>query len=331
MNASESKRIAVLGGGAWATALAQAQSDAGNDVRIWLRDAEVLRAIRHERENPRYLPGVRLDPRLQATDDPAEALAGADCVLMAVPAQALREALTELAARIPARAPLVLCSKGIERTSGALPSRVAASILPGHPVAALSGPSFAADVARRLPTAVTVAAEDGQLAADLARILSSRRFRCYSTDDLAGVEAGGALKNVLAIAAGIVIGRELGSSAQAALITRGFVELRRLASALGARPETVMGLSGLGDLILTCSSEKSRNFAYGVALGRAQPVENLPLAEGVATAGIAARIARERAIVVPIIDAVARITDGSLTIEAAIGELLDRPLRPETE
>src|SRR5690606_31992198 len=157
---------------------------------------------------------------------------------------------------------------GIERTSGALPSRVAASILPGHPVAALSGPSFAADVARRLPTAVTVAAEDGQLAADLARILSSRRFRCYSTDDLAGVEAGGALKNVLAIAAGIVIGRELGSSAQAALITRGFVELRRLASALGARPETVMGLSGLGDLILTCSSEKSRNFAYGVALGR---------------------------------------------------------------
>lgn len=324
-------RIAVLGGGAWGTALAQAQRAADNDVRLWLRDPDIVAMIGRDHENRRYLPGIRLDTRLAATGDIAHALAGADCVLVATPAQALRAALELLAPHFAVAVPVVLCCKGIERTSGARPSQIAESAIPGRPVAVLSGPSFAVDVARGLPTAVTLAAKEDALARDLSLMLSSRQFRCYSSDDIAGVEAGGALKNVLAIAAGIVMGRGLGSSAQAALITRGFVELRRIAAALGAVPETVMGLSGLGDLILTCSSEKSRNFAYGMALGRGDPVQDLPLAEGAATAGIAARIARDHAIDAPIINAVGRILDGDIAIDAAIEELLNRPLRPETE
>ncbi len=324
-------RIAVLGGGAWGTALAQAQCAAGNAVRLWLRDAEIAREIAATGRNSRYLPGIPLDPGLHVSSDPQEVLASADCILMAVPTQSLRLALSGIARHLPPRAPLVLCCKGIERGTGARPSQVAASIVPAAPVAMLSGPSFAVDVARGLPTAVTVAAPDAALAARLSHMLSSRQFRCYSSTDLAGVEAGGALKNVLAIAAGIVIGRQLGSSAQSALITRGFVELRRLAAALGADPETVMGLSGLGDLILTCGSEKSRNFAYGLALGRGDRLEGLPLAEGAATAGIAASIARRHGIDVPIIGAVARILDGEIAIETAIDELLNRPLRPEAE
>lgn len=327
----EKSRVAVLGGGAWGTALAQAQCAAGNRVRLWLRDLDMIAMINRERVNARYLPDVLLDPRLVATANINEAMEGADCVLVAIPAQALRGALQEHAAEFDAAIPLVLCCKGIERATGALPSQIAEAVLHGRPVASLSGPSFAIDVARGLPTAVTVAARHEELAVRLSQIVSSRQFRCYSSDDLAGVEAGGALKNILAIAAGIVVGKGLGSSAQAALITRGFVELRRVAAALGAQPETVMGLSGLGDLILTCGSEKSRNFAYGLALGRGASLDNLPLAEGVATAGIAARIARDHAIAAPIIDAVGRILDGTIDIDEAIDELLNRPLRPEAD
>ena len=254
-------RIAVLGGGAWGTALAATMLRAGNDVVLWARDKDVVNALNERRENPVYLPGIVLDSGLRATADPAEALSGTEIALAAVPAQAMAETLGRLRSVIPARAPLVLCAKGIERGTGRLLSQVAAEALPGHPIAALSGPSFATDVARGLPTAVTVAAPDAALAADLAATFSSPAFRCYSTDDLVGVEVGGALKNVLAIAAGAIAGAGLGASAQAAMVTRGFVELRRIGAAFGARPETLMGLSGLGDLILTCSSSQSRNFA----------------------------------------------------------------------
>ncbi|MEP9397510.1 NAD(P)H-dependent glycerol-3-phosphate dehydrogenase [Mesorhizobium sp. KR2-14] len=323
-------RITVLGGGAWGTALALTMARAGNAVRLWARDAAMVAAIR-QGENPHYLPGIRLDPPLDATTDLDEALRGADCVLVVTPAQALRAVLTQAKPHMPAGVPLVLCAKGIERDTGTLLSQIAEEILPGNPVAALSGPSFATDVARGLPTAVVIAAREESQAAALAQRFSTGSFRCYSTDDLVGVELGGALKNVFAIAAGAVTGAGLGASAQAAMVTRAFAELRRIGAAFDVRPETLMGLSGFGDLMLTCSSAQSRNFSYGLALGRGEPLAGRPLAEGVATAAIAARIARERGIDAPITTAVAQILAGALTIHEAVEALMSRPLRPEAE
>ena len=320
----------MLGGGAWGTALAHTQCLAGNRVTLFARDTRTVTTLNEERQNPAYLSGITLSPHIRATNHPAEATANATCVLAAIPAQALRASLTELRAHLPADVPLVLCAKGIERETGCLPADIARDRLPQTPVAALSGPSFAVDVARGLPTAVTVASEDETRASDLAALLSGPQFRCYSTTDLVGVEIGGALKNVLAIAVGIVFGAELGASAQAALTTRGFAELCRIGAALGAKQQTLSGLSGLGDLILTCGSTKSRNFAYGVALGRGEPVVGLPLAEGVATAAIAAKIAGERGMDAPIIDAVDRILAGRATVGEAVASLLSRPLKPES-
>ena len=326
---STGQRIAVLGGGAWGTALAVTTIRAAHRTVLWARDGDVVVAVNDRHENDAYLPGIMLPEQLAATSSLGEAVDGADCVLAVVPAQALRGVLGELAGVLPAGVPLVLCAKGIERETGMLLSSVAAELLPDNPVAALSGPSFATDVARGLPTAVTIAARDPNRAGELAVLLSTPSFRCYSSTDLVGVEAGGALKNVLAIAAGAVSGAGLGASAQAAMVTRGFVELRRLGGALGAEPETLMGLSGLGDLILTCGSAQSRNFAYGSALGRGESLEGRPLAEGVATAGIAARLAAERSIDAPIIDAVAALLDGRLTIAQAVRTLMSRPLKSE--
>jgi glycerol-3-phosphate dehydrogenase (NAD(P)+) len=323
--------VAVLGGGAWGTALALTALRGGHATTFWMRDAEAVAAVNRRHENPGYLPGVALDPGLVATSDLDGALAGASCVLAVAPAQALRGLAGQIAGRIAPGVPIVVCAKGIESGTGKRLSDIVRAVLPGHPPAALSGPSFAADVARGLPTAVTVAADGAGLAAELARTLSAPQFRCYSTDDLVGVEIGGALKNVLAIAAGAVAGAGLGASAQAAIVTRGFVELRRLGASFGARPETLMGLSGLGDLVLTCSSAQSRNFAYGMALGRGGPVSGLRLAEGVATAGIAAALAADRGIDAPITAAVDRLLCGTLSIGQAIEDLLSRPLKAEDE
>lgn len=322
--------VTVLGGGAWGTALAMQMRRAGHPVRLWARDAGTVAAIRRG-ENPRYLPDVTIEGGIEATTDSAEALAGAGCVLAVTPAQALRAVFGSVGRDVPSGAPLVLCAKGIEHGTGLLLSQIAGELLPGNPVAALSGPSFAADLARELPTAVVIAAGDEALAASLAQSFSTERFRCYSTGDLVGVEIGGALKNVFAIAAGAVTGAGLGASAQAAMVTRGFVELRRIGQAFGAEAETVMGLSGLGDLLLSCASAQSRNFAYGLALGRGESLEGRPLAEGVATAGIAARIAGERGIDAPIITAVAGILAGRITINEAVSALMTRPLKTEAE
>lgn len=323
--------IAVLGGGAWGSALASTARLGGHDVRLWARDAGTVEAINERRENPRYLPGLKLAEGIKATVDLREALRSADLVLAATPAQALRDMLLEAAGAVPRDIPVMLCAKGIEQKTGRLLSEVVGEVLPDNPIAALSGPSFATDVARGLPTAVVVAARDGDLAARLAANLSAPQFRCYSSDDLVGVEIGGALKNVLAIAAGAVIGSGFGASAQAAMVTRGFVELRRLGAAFGAQPETLMGLSGLGDLVLTCGSGQSRNFAYGLALGKGENLAGRPLAEGVATAGIAAKIARERGIEAPIVDAVDRILAGEIGIRDAVAELMSRPLKSEAD
>ncbi|MBX3583910.1 MAG: NAD(P)-dependent glycerol-3-phosphate dehydrogenase [Rhizobiaceae bacterium] len=325
-----SMKVAVLGGGAWGTALAMQMERAGHAVRLWARNAELVEAIRRG-ENPRYLPGVTIGGGLGATIVASDALHGADCVLVVTPAQALRAVLGTIGQHVPKNVPVVLCAKGIEHDTGLLLSQIAVEFLPGNPVAALSGPSFAADLARSLPTAVVIAAEEEERAAALAQAFSTERFRCYSTADLVGVEIGGALKNVFAIAAGAVTGAGLGASAQAAMVTRGFVELRRIAQSFGAESETVMGLSGLGDLLLSCGSAQSRNFSYGLALGRGESLLGLPLAEGVATAGIAARIASERGIRAPIISAVAAILAGRMNITEAVSALMTRPLRAEAE
>jgi glycerol-3-phosphate dehydrogenase (NAD(P)+) len=324
----KSWRIAVLGGGAWGTALALAMLRAGHSVRLFARDSETVAAIGRG-ENPRYLPGIAIAPGIEATSHIGTALADADCVLVVTPAQALRETLAAARQAMPAGIPLVLCAKGIERDTGDLLSSIAGEILPANPVAALSGPSFASDVAKGLPTAVVVASREEGLAAELAARFSAENLRCYSSDDLIGVEIGGALKNVFAIAAGAVAGAGLGASAQAAMVTRGFVELRRLGAAFGARPETLMGLSGLGDLLLTCSSAQSRNLAYGLALGQGKPLAGLKLAEGVPTAAIATRIAAERGIDAPIVTAVSAILDGTITIRQAVTALMTRPLKTE--
>ena len=324
---SDGFRVAVLGGGAWGTALALAMLRAGHAVSLWARDVETVEAISRG-ENPRYLPGIPIEHGIAATTDIGTALADADCVLAVVPAQSLRGVLAKAKPHMPADVPLVLCAKGIERDTGALLSSVVAEILPGNPVAVLSGPSFATDVARGLPTAVVVAGRE-DLAVDLAQRFSALNLRCYSSDDVTGVEIGGALKNVFAIAAGAVTGAQLGASAQAAMVTRGFAELRRIGAAFGARPETLMGLSGLGDLLLTCSSVQSRNFAYGLALGRGEALTGRPLAEGVPTAAIAARITAEQAIDAPIIAAVAAILDGTVSINDAVAALMSRPLKTE--
>ncbi|MCX8568936.1 NAD(P)H-dependent glycerol-3-phosphate dehydrogenase [Aminobacter sp. MET-1] len=323
-------KVTVLGGGAWGTALALAMLRAGHAVSLWARDADSVAAIA-KGQNPRYLPNISFETGIVATTDLATALAGADCVLVVTPAQALRSVLSEAKPHVAVHVPLVLCAKGIERDTGRLLSDIAAETLPQNPVAALSGPSFATDVSRGLPTAVVVAAEDEARASALALRFSAANLRCYSSDDLIGVEIGGALKNVFAIAAGAVTGAGLGASAQAALVTRGFVELRRIGAAFGARPETLMGLSGLGDLMLTCSSVQSRNFAYGVALGKGEELSGRPLAEGVATAYIAARIARERGLDAPIIEAVAALLDNAITINEAVAGLMTRPLRAEAD
>jgi glycerol-3-phosphate dehydrogenase (NAD(P)+) len=323
-------RIAILGGGAWGTALALTAARAGHEAQLWARDLNIVEAVNLRNENPDYLPRVKFDSPVTASADAAEVMRGAALILAVIPAQSLRAALEQLAHSVPASVPLVLCAKGIERESGLLLSKLAAKLLPSNPIAVLSGPSFALDVARGLPTAVTVAAADERLAADIAAMLSSAAFRCYTTTDVIGVEAGGALKNVLAVAVGAARGRGLGASAEAALITRGFVELRRLAESFGARPETPLGLSGLGDLILTCSSPQSRNFSYGLALGRGESLEGRPLAEGVATAFIAAKIAKERGIEAPITMAAAAILEGKATIDGAVAALLMRPLKAET-
>ena len=323
------EKIAVLGAGAWGTALALTQVRAARKTMLWGRSAETVNAINETLQNPDYLPGITFDEAIKATTDAELALKDATLILAVIPSQMLRGLLDSIGALVPKAAPIVLCAKGIERTTGKLMSAVVNDCLPGNPVAALSGPSFAIDVSRGLPTAVTIAANSAVLAADLAVRLSTPTLRCYSSDDLTGVEVGGALKNVLALAAGAVRGSALGFSAEAALITRGFAELRRIGVALGARPETLMGLSGLGDLILTCSSAQSRNLSYGIALGGGESLDGRPLAEGVATARIAAQVAARLGIEVPIITATAAILDGQLSVTEAVSALLSRPLKSE--
>jgi glycerol-3-phosphate dehydrogenase (NAD(P)+) len=320
-------RIAVIGAGAWGTALACVAARAGREVVLCARNAVNAAEIAATRSNPK-LSGVRLDASIAVTHDIA--LAGAaDIILMAMPAQNLREATAALAPHLKKATPVIACAKGIERGTHKFMTEVIAETAPYATPAILSGPSFADDVARGLPTAVTLAAKDEALASALVQALGSATFRPYHTTDVRGVEIGGAAKNVLAIAAGIVAGRKLGASALAALTTRGFSELVRLGRACGARSETMAGLSGLGDLILTCSSPQSRNFALGIALGRGEARPKGKLAEGEFTAPVLVELAASQGVDMPVSHAVAAILSGAATIDEAIESLLTRPFKAE--
>lgn len=322
--------IAVVGAGAWGTALANAMA-AQEDVLIWAREAEVAACINADHANPLFLPGIPLSPRVRATTSLSD-LASIDLWLVVPPAQFLGRVLAE--APLAHQPTLILCAKGIEAGSHRLMADVAAAAAPNAPLAVLSGPSFAAEVARGLPTAVTLAAATEAEAAKLAERIARPTFRPYASDDIIGAEIGGAVKNVLAIACGVVIGAGLGENARAAIIARGFAEMTRFGLARGAKAETLSGLSGLGDLVLTCGSTQSRNMRLGVALGEGQTAEQalagkLSVAEGAATAPVLVEAAAEAQVDMPISAAVADLLAGRASVPQVVQRLLRRPLKSE--
>ena len=327
------QRIGIVGGGAWGTALAVTVRRAGREIVLWAREAEVVAAINQRHENPLFLPGIAIDPAIVATGDLAMA-AASDVVLLVVPAQHLRAVAGAIAPTLRPGAAVVICTKGVEERSGALMSEVAAAALPGAPLAILSGPTFAGEVARGLPTAVTLATADQILGRALIAALGTRGFRPYLADDVIGAEIGGAVKNVLAIACGIIAGRRLGDNARAALITRGLAEMVRLARAKGGRAETLMGLSGLGDLTLTCTGLQSRNHSLGFALGEGTALGEIlgrrrSIAEGVSSAAAVAALALRLGVDMPIVAAVDAILHRGADIDDSIAALLARPFRVE--
>ncbi len=331
---SSLQKIGIIGGGAWGTALSQALLRAGRDVLLWAREPEVVASINAGEGNKLYLPDVPLDPRLKATETFGD-LISCHIWLLVAPVQHTRTICAQMAA-IGAQetTPIILCSKGIEAGTLKFPQTVVEESLPKHPLAVLSGPSFAMEVARDQPTAVTLACADESLGKELAYAIGSRTFRPYYSDDLIGTQIGGAIKNVLAVATGIVAGRRLGENARAALITRGLAEIMRLGLALGAKPETLMGLSGLGDLTLTCSSMQSRNMSLGFALGEGRPLseilaERRSVAEGVPTTAAAATLARLHGVEMPIVNAVDSILNHGARVDDTIAGLLARPFKSE--
>ncbi|MEM8647219.1 MAG: NAD(P)H-dependent glycerol-3-phosphate dehydrogenase, partial [Pseudomonadota bacterium] len=322
------------GAGAWGTALAAVASRAGRETLLWAREPEVVAAITERNENSMFLPGIKLDQAISATNSYAD-LEPADALLLVAPAQATRAVTMALSSHVKSGTPVVICAKGIEQGSGALLSDILREILPQAEVSVLSGPSFAADVANGLPTAVTLASSSLEAARRLADALAIPSFRPYLSDDIVGAQVGGALKNVLAIACGIVEGKGFGASARAALTARAFAELQRFGVAQGAKAETLGGLSGLGDLILTCNSVQSRNMSLGLALGQGRTLEEVlgarnSVSEGVHTAGVVVEMAEKLGIDLPISTAVHNIVSGHASVDDTIDNLLTRPIRTET-
>jgi glycerol-3-phosphate dehydrogenase (NAD(P)+) len=326
------QKVAVVGGGAWGTALAHAASSAGRDVLLWAHEPDTAAAI-NSGENTVYLPGIRLNSSIHATASMAE-ISGSDIVLLVTPAQFIRQTAELLAPYLEDGTSVVICAKGIEQKSGALLSHVLEEVLPGAIIAVLSGPSFAAEVAQNMPTAITIACENEEVGRQLASHIGHISFRPYWSNDIIGTQIGGSIKNVLAIATGIAAGKKLGASAHAALTTRGFAEMLRFGNAFGAREETMRGLSGLGDLILTCSNRQSRNMSLGYELGKGANLAELmegrkSVTEGVYTAAAVARHAEKLQIEMPICNAVYQIVNGNISVDAAIDKLLSRPFKAE--
>ena len=324
------EKLAVIGAGAWGTALAQVAAGAGRETLLWALEPEVRQSVNADHENRLYLPGVPLSPVIRCTNDLAD-LESCDAWLVVTPAQHMRPVLDKAP---HCGRPLVLCSKGIEERSGQLLHHVAAEVCPDSTIAVVSGPTFAHEVAAGLPTAVTLACEDGELAEALRERISLPTFRIYLSDDVTGAEIGGAVKNVLAIACGVVEGRHLGLNARAALIARGFAEMTRFGLALGARAETLTGMSGLGDLVLTCSSTNSRNFSLGKGIAEGRSVTELmgdrrTVAEGAFTAPVLRKLAEQHRVDMPIVAAVDDLLAGRATVEDVLERLLTRPLRDE--
>jgi len=327
------QRVGVAGAGAWGTALAFCALSAGREVHVWAREPDVAEALAAGQGNPPFLPGVSL-PAMAASTDMAE-LAGCDAVLAVAPAQHLRASLAALRPHLKPGTPVALCSKGIERGTLKLMTDVLREELPDASPAVLSGPSFAADVARGLPTAVTLACPDRSVGETWMRSIGRPHFRTYWSDDLVGAEAGGAVKNVLAIACGVCEGMGLGRSAHAALIARGFAEMTRLGAALGGRPETLAGLCGLGDLVLTCSSPQSRNMSFGMAIGQGRKpadvlAERKSVTEGATSAPAVVELAAKLGVAMPICETVLELIEGRLDSRAALDRLLNRPFKEES-
>ncbi len=333
MTAETFKTVGVIGAGAWGTALAQVSVLGGNDVILHAREAEVVASINERHENSLYLGGVELSPQVRATTDMAD-LAACDLILAVPPAQHMRSTLTAYSAHMKPGTPVVLCAKGVERGSDALMTEVLEAVLPEAVAAVLAGPNFAREVAMGLPSAVTLACADEDLGARIAATLAGPSFRPYQSTDLIGAESGGAIKNVIAIACGIAEGKGLGRNAHAALITRGFAEMTRLAMAMGAQLVTMAGLCGMGDLVLTCSSPQSRNMSVGLALGQGQTLEQflagkVSVAEGVQSAPAVCDLGRKTGVELPICEAVNAVLTGELDVDGAIDALLSRPLKSE--
>jgi len=327
------KKAGIVGAGAWGTALATVCQRAGLKTLIWAFEDEVARDINTAHENKIFLPGVPLDKNIRATNELSD-LHGCDFLLLVVPTQFTRNIVQNLAKGLPLTTPLVICSKGIEIKSGKLLSDVIDEIIPDNPLLVLSGPSFAADAARGKPAAVTIAGESKACAKDITMALGQETFRPYWTDDIIGAQVGGAIKNVLAIACGIADGKGLGDSARAALITRGMAEVIAFAKAKGGRATTLMGLCGLGDTVLTCTSTQSRNYSLGKALGEGQTMEDIlksrkSVSEGVYTAKIVVRVAAKMGVEMPISNTVNAILHEGANVDEAIQGLLTRPFSEE--
>ncbi len=326
------KSIGIIGAGAWGTALAQAQASAGRKVTLWAREEEIVGAINGQRENTAFLPGIKLHQDITATGSLTEAAAN-DIILVVTPAQHVRTTLQSIKSDGDGKI-FVICAKGIEINTGSLMSQVAKDVLPTASMAIMTGPTFASEIARGLPGGLTIACADKEVGLGLIEALSSRTFRTYLTDDVLGAQIGGAVKNVIAIAAGVIYGRGMGDSARAALVTRGLAEMGRLASAMGAKKETLMGMCGMGDLILTCSSMQSRNFSLGVQLGEGKSIDEIlgarkSVTEGVTTAKALTIMAKNHAVDLPISAAVNACLSEGASIQETIERMLDRPMKME--
>lgn len=327
------KTIGIIGGGAWGTALAQVYATAGKNVILWAREEDVVSSINTKHENLLFLPGVPVSTNIKATNNLADA-AKADALLMVTPAQYLRLTLDHIKPHLNEETPLVICAKGVEIKTGILMSQIVAEVMPQSPLAILTGPTFAAEIAKGLPSAMTLAMDEKGDAEKLAESLNTRSLRLYASDDIVGAEVGGAVKNVIAIACGIIEGKQLGNSARAALVTRGLAEIARLAAALGAKKETLMGMCGVGDLLLTCSSMQSRNFSLGVALGQGKSLKEIlaqrnSVTEGVYTAEALIVMAKNNAVEMPIAEAVYKCLSEATNVDEMIGRMLDRPVKSE--